>query len=158
MLASAGDSAHDLPTTERNSRSTRMERPPSGRDVIGTYLERVGTIRSPTDNEMAQQAVEPSWAQEEPSPVQTEAPPSVSPESEAATQQSRMALVLSLLAEARQLQLPDLVGRLGIPTLEAAVLLTKLSSTGLVSIAGDPGRELVSITESGMTIAELSAS
>lgn len=141
-----------------------MERPPSSRDVIGTYLARVGTIRSGSD--MTQQSSIPSWtepieeagADATAATADVESPAVGESDADAANQRSRLQLVLSFLARTRQMPLTELAGSLQIPTLEAATLLTKLSSTGLISIEGDPGRELVSITDAGLTIAELAAS
>jgi DNA-binding IclR family transcriptional regulator len=66
-----------------------------------------------------------------------------------------MQLVLSHLAGPGHAPLTELAAGLGMPLLEVAGLLNKLSSTGLVAIEGEPGRETVILTESGRTIAEL---
>jgi DNA-binding MarR family transcriptional regulator len=66
-----------------------------------------------------------------------------------------MQLVLGHLEESGEAPLTDLAAGLGMPLLDVAGLLNKLSSTGLVAVQGDPGREMVMLTEAGRTIAEL---
>ncbi|HJP89002.1 MAG TPA: hypothetical protein VJ850_08215 [Candidatus Limnocylindrales bacterium] len=67
-----------------------------------------------------------------------------------------MQLVLGHLERTGAAPLTDIAAELRMPTIEFANLLGKLSSTGLIAVEGDPGREMVHLTESGRTIAELS--
>ena len=120
------------------------------RDVVGTFLETVGS----SSGSAAQSAYRPRPATAESAvPASEDSPVSGQVASEPA--QSPMQLVLTHLEGPGEAPLTELAAGLGMPMLEVAGLLNKLTTTGLVAIEGEPGREMVILTESGRTIAEL---
>lgn len=130
-----------------------------GRDVIGGYLERVGTIEAPDqpDTSQASGASAESAAAGSEAPAETAGGASEA-EAEASSQGMKMNLVLGRLASGDRAPISDLASELQMPMLEAATLLGKLSASGLVVIEGEPGREFVSLTDAGRTVAEIAAS
>ena len=129
-----------------------------GRDVIGGYLERVGTIEAPDQPDTSQASgASAESAAESGAPAETGAGASEA-EAEASSQGMKMNLVLGRLASGDRAPISDLASELQMPMLEAATLLGKLSESGLVVIEGDPGREFVSLTDAGRTVAEIAAS
>jgi hypothetical protein len=133
------------------------------RDVVGTFLE---TVRSgyPTANEGGLQSQSPRGTPLDPQSATGDSLRASSGEHEElgsegdaapASGMSGMQLVLGHLAGPGTAPLTELASDIGMPLIEVAGLLSKLSSTGLVSIEGDPGHETVSLTDAGRTIAEL---
>jgi hypothetical protein len=134
---------------------------PPGRDIIGGYLQQVGTIEAPIEFDPSQSSVasEETPAVTESAAVDSSAGTgSPASDAEVGAQGNKMNLILGRLANGDRAPLTDLAAELQMPTLEAAVLLTKLSSSGLVVIEGEPGREMVSLTSAGRTVAEIAAS
>ncbi len=150
---------------------------PQGRDVIGSYLDTVGTITSSEAEEISGGGVPdeegPSGPQQSGVSGEERAGAMASavggPAGEAGDSGetedpgagghgASMNRVLTRLSAVERMPLTELTADLRTPMLEAAVLLAKLRESGLVRIDGHPGQETVALTEAGRTVAELSAS
>jgi hypothetical protein len=130
---------------------------PRSRDVVGTFLKSVKGAR-PSSGERWNPPISIESSE---SPSSDDAPSdSDSPASAAAAAPSEspsvVGVVLRQLSERDHVPIGELASDLRMPILEAAGVLTKLASTGLIQIHGEPGDELVVLTDSGRTIAPLS--
>jgi hypothetical protein len=129
------------------------------RDIVGTFLKSVegarpdyGSSSAPVEERVVT-APAPEAARET---SEIEAAAEANGGQDVSANASGMPVVLRYLASSGELDMPDLASGVGVPLVEVADLLGKLQSSGLISIAGAPGHEQVSLTDAGRTVAALS--
>jgi hypothetical protein len=132
------------------------------RDVVGTFLEAVGTPVQRTEQRNPPVPIHvvatgpaPGTAAASAEVAEGEGHRATETDAGSEAPRSAMYLVLNHLEGTGMAPMTDLASDLDMPLLEVAGLLSKLSSTGLVAVEGEPGRENVVLTDAGRTIAEL---
>jgi predicted transcriptional regulator len=129
-------------------------RPTRSRDIVGTFLESVKTVR-PSYDSTSSGATAAQTIAAKPT-IENEPVESSEHGGDLGSQTSGMPAVLQRLSEAGEQDITELAAGLGMPLLRTAGLLGKLESSGLVTIGGEPGQERVALTEAGRTVATLS--
>jgi predicted transcriptional regulator len=129
------------------------------RDVVGTFLEAVGTPTPRPEERPSAVPARPAPAAADAAGASAAAAPGAGSGAVEAVESgaplAAMYQVLTHLEGPGTAPMTELAADLGMPLLDVAGLLSKLTATGLVAVEGDPGRENVVITDAGRTIAEL---
>ena len=116
------------------------QNPRAGKTVLGTFLESVAPASEPgPSGPSANEPARPAPADSNHA-TSAAAPPTLS---------TVLRYLLSSVEAGQEVTIPDIAAGLKATTVETAEVVQKMAYGGLVTMDGDPGREVIHLTDQG---------